>query len=80
MENCVYVIYNKLSKRYEGVMSFASDGVAIHRLSDKLDLEEQELCRVGTIDISTGVITPENPVRLVTDVKPRTPIEAVEKQ
>lgn len=65
MENCVYVMFNKLSKRYESVMSFASDEMCIHRLKSNVDLEEYDICRVGKINIDTGVIIPENPVRLV---------------
>lgn len=65
MENCVYVMFNKLSKRYESVMSFASDEMAIHRLKCNVDFEEYEICRVGTINIDTGVIEPCPPVRLV---------------
>ena len=65
MNNYVYVVYNKLSGRYESVMSFPSDAMALHRLSQNVDKKEYELCRVGKISIETGVITPENPVRLV---------------
>lgn len=65
MENCVYVMFNKLSKRYESVMSFASDEMAIHRLKNNVDFEEYEICRVGTINIDTGVIVSCPPVRLV---------------
>lgn len=65
MENCVYVMFNKLSKRYESVMSFASDEMAIHRLKGNVDLEEYEICRVGSVNIDTGIITPCPPVRLV---------------
>lgn len=65
MENCVYVLFNKLSKRYESVMSFASDEMCIHRLKNNVDLEEYEICRVGTINVDTGVVTPCAPVRLV---------------
>lgn len=65
MENQVYVMYNKLSGRYESVMSFPSDAIAIHRLSDKVDLEEYDVCRIGTISIVDGTIKPCPPVRLV---------------
>lgn len=65
MHNFIYVLYNKLSKRYESVMSFPSDELCIHRLKSNIDLEEFEVCRVGTISIETGEIVPEAPVRLV---------------
>lgn len=73
MENQVYVMYNKLSGRYESVMSFPSDAIAIHRLSDKIDLKEYDVCRIGSIDINTGLVNPSNPVRLVlnsSDIQP----------
>lgn len=65
MKNYVYVIYNKLSGRYESVMSFPSDGMALHRLSGNIDKKEYELCRVGSVDIETGVIDSCSPVRLI---------------
>lgn len=65
MKNYVYVIFNKLSCRYESVMSFPSDGMALHRLSKNIDKKEYELCRVGSIGIEDGVIEPCPPVRLV---------------
>lgn len=65
MKNYVYVVYNKLSCRYESVMSFPSDAMALHRLSQNVDKKEYELCRVGSISIETGNIEPEAPVRLV---------------
>lgn len=65
MFNYVYAIYNKLAARYESVLTFPSDSMALHRLEKNLDKEEYELCRVGKISIESGVITPENPVRLV---------------
>ena len=65
MKNYVYCLYNTLSKRYESVMSFASDGMALHRLSKNVDTTEFELCRVGSISIEAGTIEPCSPVRLV---------------
>lgn len=65
MKNYVYVMFNKLSGRYESIMSFASDGMALHRLERNVDKSEYDVCRIGTIDISTGVIEPEAPVRLI---------------
>lgn len=65
MKNYVYVLYNKLSARYESVMSFPSDSMALHRLDKNVDKQEYELCRVGSIDIENGTIEPCPPVRLV---------------
>lgn len=65
MKNYVYVLYNKLSGRYESVMSFPSDGMALHRLNGNIDKAEYELCRVGSVNIETGVIEPCSPVRLI---------------
>lgn len=65
MKNYVYVLFNKLSCRYESVMSFPSDSMALHRLDKNIDKNEYELCRIGSYDISTGVLESENPVRLI---------------
>lgn len=75
MKNYVYVLFNKLSCRYESVMSFPSDSMALHRLNSNVDKAEYELCRVGSIDIETGVVNAENPVRLIwndSDALPKT--------
>lgn len=65
MKNYVYVLFNSLSGRYESVMSFPSDSMALHRLSSNVDKKEYELCRVGSIDIESGVVEPCPPVRLI---------------
>lgn len=66
MKNYVYVLFNTLSKRYESVMSFPSDSMALHRLSSGgIDKKEFEICRVGSISIETGVLEAAAPVRLV---------------
>lgn len=65
MVNYVYVLFNKLSARYESVMSFPSDGMALHRLSGNVDKAEYELCRVGSISIEDGTIEACAPVRLI---------------
>lgn len=74
MKNYVYVIFNNLSARYESVMSFPSDSMALHRLSSNIDKKEYSLCRVGSIDIETGVVEACAPVRLIweeSDVLPK---------
>ena len=65
MKNYIYVIYNNLSNRYESVMSFPSDAMALHRLSSNVDKKEYSLCRIGSIHIETGEVIPELPVRLI---------------
>lgn len=65
MKNYVYVMFNKLSNRYESVMSFPSDGMALHRLDRAVDKSEYDLCRIGSINIETGVLEAEPPVRLI---------------
>lgn len=66
MVNYVYVLFNSLSKRYESVMSFPSDEMAIHRLTQGgIDKKEFELCRIGSITIDSGVVESYAPVRLV---------------
>lgn len=68
MLNRVYCIYNKLSQRYGEVVCFASDNMAVRRICVsplyKSSLDEIEICRVGAIDVETGVMTSEPPVRI----------------
>ena len=69
MKNNVYVIYNKLSCRYGDVQAYPTDSFAVTRIreifaSQHFDISEVELCRVGTIDIETGVVDGSNPVRV----------------
>lgn len=73
MKNYVYVMFNNLSNRYESVMSFPSDGMALHRLNGNVDKKEYTICRVGSIDIETGIIEPCPPVRLVWENEESTP-------
>lgn len=67
MKNYVYALFNNLSNRYDTIMSFPSDAMAIARLQEgKISTSEYTLCRVGFYDIENGVIVPETaPVRLV---------------
>lgn len=75
MKNNLYTIYNKLSLRYGEVMTYPTDSFASMAISKiasnpqaNLDLSEIDVCRVGSIDIETGVITPESaPVRIEID-------------
>ena len=72
MVNNVYSIYNTLSRRYGDVVAYPSDAFASRRLkevfTDKPELlSELELCRIGTLDIDSGVLTPHAPVRIELD-------------
>lgn len=69
MTNNLYSIYNRLSLRYGEVTSFASDSVAVKRIAFndiyRGILDEIEICRVGKMDIETGLVTPEPaPIRI----------------
>lgn len=68
MTNKVYTIYNKLSQRYGEVVCFASDNMALRRICTsplyKAALDEIEVCRVGSIDIETGILIAEPPIRI----------------
>lgn len=67
MKNYLYVFYNNLSKRYGDVICFPSDSFMLHKVQPSIpkdDLETIEVCRVGSIDILTGEVTSELPVRI----------------
>lgn len=73
MNNEVFCIYNKLSLRYGDCFVFPTAGFAKARVAElakskRIDLAENELCRVGSIDVSTGLITPCAPERIPLDV------------
>lgn len=74
MKNNVFTLYNKLANRYGDVFCFASDGLAVARVQPELKragtLEENELCRIGTIDIETGELVPQSPIRIAWSVEP----------
>lgn len=75
MKNNLYTLYNKLSLRYGEVMTYPTDSFASMAISKiasnpqaNLDLSEIDVCRIGSIDIETGVITPETaPIRIEID-------------
>lgn len=67
MTNNIYTLYNKHSQRYGSVMNFPNDDFAINEMSKGLNGindEEYELCRIGSIDIESGVVNSESPVRI----------------
>lgn len=74
MKNNVFTLFNKLANRYGDVFCFASDGLAVARVQPELKragtLDENELCRIGTIDIETGELVPQSPVRIAWSVEP----------
>lgn len=71
MENQIYMFFNKLANRYEGVFSFATDALCVFRLSSdqSFDREQYEVVKVGSYDLLTGIITPTAPVRMDIPVK-----------
>lgn len=70
MLNNVYVVYNRLSCRYGDVLAFPTDSFAITRCCREfqrsgIDLSEVELCRIGAIDVETGLLRADSaPVRI----------------
>lgn len=71
MKNRIYTVYNTLTKRYGNVFEAATDEWAekITRegytfANKQEDLDTIELCRVGTIDIETGRVETEDPIRI----------------
>ena len=72
MKNNLYTLYNKLSLRYGEVMTYPTDAFASAMVSkiaanpkNNFDLNEIDVCRIGSVDVETGVITPEvAPVRI----------------
>lgn len=66
MTNNIYTIYNKKSGRYGDVMTFPTDDYAVMQISkyNGISEDEHELCRIGTIDIETGIVCSEAPVRV----------------
>lgn len=73
MKNYIYVLFNNLSNRYESVMSFPSDGLALHRLHATIDKKEYSLCRIGAIDIETGIVESSAPLRLIWESEDKLP-------
>lgn len=83
MENQLYVFYNTLSKRYGDVVAYPSDGFMLHVIQPKIakeDLAVLEMCRIGSINIDTGVITPSSPVRVAWRIEENVPIDTVTKK
>lgn len=62
MKNNIYVLYNNLSKRYGDVISSPTDEYCRQKIQNSLmsnkdiNLLEYELCRIGSINIETGVL------------------------
>lgn len=72
MKNNVYVFYNNLSRRYGDVFcaptdEFAGRQIALMFCNPNCTVrqEETEVCRVGTIDVESGVmIASDAPIRI----------------
>lgn len=72
MENVCFTFYNRLSRRYGDVFCYPTEEFAKARIFEMLknpqsqiNFDEVELCKIGTIDVDTGVISPLGaPVRI----------------
>lgn len=81
MKNCVFVLYNKLSQRYGDVFCYPTEAFAVNALCKGLDsskLEEHELCLIGKIDISSGMLETFPPVRVPLKIESTTPVSEAE--
>lgn len=72
MKNNLYVFYNRLTRRYGDVLCSPTDEYVGYQIANlfanpnsQVRREETELCRIGTIDIETGVVTASDaPIRI----------------
>lgn len=69
MKNFLYVLFNTLACRYGDVLTYPTDGFAISRIKkiaadpqSGLNISEQLLFKVGTIDLITGKVESLEPV------------------
>lgn len=74
MKNFLYVLFNTLACRYGDVLTYPTDGFAVSRIkkiaSDPqsgININEQLLYKVGTIDLVTGKIESLDPVAVPFD-------------
>lgn len=70
MQNNLYSVYNRLSLRYGDVFASPTDATASREFSTRLNssphliADDYEVCRVGSIDIDSGRVIVEDPVRI----------------
>lgn len=65
MKDCIYIFYNKLTLRYESVFSFATDSAMIATMQKgKFDRKTYEVCKIGTVDLATGITEYQAPERV----------------
>lgn len=74
MKNKLYVVYDNIGLRYGQVSAYPSDGFALITMrpliagqdpvQSKVNLQRYELCCVGELDVETGHVVPQDPVRL----------------
>lgn len=68
MKNNLYCLFNTLSNRYGDVIAYPSDSFALARVQPVIEQQNQlteiELCRIGSIDIESGTIEPQNVIRI----------------
>lgn len=80
MENQIYMFYNKLSMRYEGVFSSPTDATMLYRMGkpDAFNRDELEIVKVGSFDLTSGVVTPTAPVRIDIPLEKENPLPVTE--
>lgn len=84
MSDFVYVIYNRLSRRYGSVFSSATNATAIRYFLEYLkrfedNPDDYELCSFGRFDIETGNLINLPLVRVDMNSTGRTVIDAIER-
>lgn len=76
--NC-YTLYNVKSRLHDGIMLFTTDEHAVFELSQKFTLSRQavnEIWRIGTFDIVSGLVTATEPYILPWETIDQTPINS----
>lgn len=69
MENKIYLLFNKLSLRYESSLSYPTDEFAASKVSAAgVSPDEYDLVCCATYDISTGIVKPLDPYHVA--IKP----------
>lgn len=73
MKTNIYCFFDSASNLYERAFDAVTDGKALEQLEDSVrampkaypHLDKKELCRVASIDVETGIVTPETaPIRI----------------
>lgn len=85
MKEFIYCLFSRLSNSYVGMFQQPTDlgaSVYIHRtLSKSPDYEYIDICKVGEVDIKTGIISPLSVTRIDKYQMPEnTPMDEIEKR